>query len=134
MNVNNTKTVKITCIDAIVTIFCTKNCGNLSKKRTLMNALFNSQFNYCTLVWMRHSRENNNRINRLHERCLRIIYNDKRSSFNALLEKDGSVSIHERNIKILATEMFNVSKNLAPPQMHEVFKLKDQHQYNLRYS
>ena len=33
--------------------------------------------------------------NRFHERCLRTIYNDKQSSFNELLEKDGSVSIHE---------------------------------------
>ena len=62
------------------------------------------------------------------------IYNDKRSSFNALLEKDGSVSIHERNIKILATEMFKVSKNLASPQMQEIFKLKNQPRYNLRYN
>ena len=83
---------------------------------------------------MGHSRKNNNKINRVHERCLRIIYNDKRSSFNVLLKKDGSVSIHERNIKILATEMFKVSRNLAPPQMHETFKLKDQPQYNLRYN
>ena len=79
-------------------------------------------------------RENNNKINRLHERCLRIIYNDKRSSSNALLEKGGSVSIHERNIKILATEMFKVSTNLVPPQMQETFKLKDQPHYNLRYN
>ena len=83
---------------------------------------------------MYHSRENNNQINRLHERCLRIIYNGKRSSFNALLEKDGSISIHERNIKILAKEMFKVSKNLAPHQMQEIFKLKDQPHYNLRYN
>ena len=84
---------------------------------------------------MYHSRENNNQINRLHERCLRIIYNNgKRSSFNALLEKDGSISIHERNIKILAKEMFKVSKNLAPHQMQEIFKLKDQPHYNLRYN
>ena len=83
---------------------------------------------------MCHSHENNNKINGLYERCLRIIYNDKRSSFNALLEKDGSVSIHERNIKILATEMFKVTKNLAPPQMQEIFKLKDQPRYNLRYN
>ena len=83
---------------------------------------------------MCHSRENNKKINRIHERYLRIIYNDKRSSFNALLEKDGSVSIHERNIKILAAEMFKVSKNLAPPQMQEIFKLKDQLHYNLRYN
>ena len=45
-----------------------------------------------------------------------------------------AVSIHERNIKILSTEMFEVSKNLAPPQAHEIFKLEDQPQYNLRYS
>ena len=43
-----------------------------------MNAFFNSQFNCCPLIWMCHSRENNNKINRLYERCLRIIYNDKR--------------------------------------------------------
>ena len=99
---------------------------SLSKKRTVINAFFNSQFNYCLLIWMCHSSENSNKINRLHERCLRIISNDKRSSFNALLEKDDSVSIHERNIKILVTEMFKVSKNLAPPHMYEIFKLKDQ--------
>ena len=107
---------------------------SLSKKRTLLNALFNSQFIYCPLIWMYRSLENNNKINRLHERYLRTICNDKRSSFNALLEKDGSVSIHERNIKILPTEMFKVSKNLAPPQMHEIFKLKNQPQYTLRYN
>ena len=83
---------------------------------------------------MCHSCKNNNKINRLHERCLRIRYNDKRSSFNALLEKDGSVSIHERNIKILPTEMFKVNKNLELPLMQDIFKLKDQSHYNLRYN
>ena len=107
---------------------------SLSKKRTLMNAFFKSQFNYCLLICMCHSRENNKKINRLHERCLRIIYNDKRSSFNALLEEDGSVLIHERNIEILATEMFKVSKNIASLQMYEIFKLKDHPLYNLRYN
>ena len=82
---------------------------SLSKNRTLLNAFFNSQFNYCSLIWMCHNRENNNKINGLHETCLRILYNDKGSSFNALLEKDGSVLIHERYIKILATGMFKVS-------------------------
>ena len=40
---------------------------SLSKKRTLMNAFFKSQFNYCPLIWMCHNRDNNNKINRLHE-------------------------------------------------------------------
>ena len=77
----------------------------IAKKNILMNAFFTSQFSYCPLVWICHSRTNNNKINRLHERCLRIVYNDKESSFNDLLEKDGSVSIQMRNTQILATEM-----------------------------
>ena len=83
---------------------------------------------------MCHGRENNNKINRLDERCLRIIYNHKRSSFREHLEKDGSVSIHETNIKILATEMLKGSKNLAPPQIHEISKLNDQPHCNLKYN
>ena len=66
-----------------------------------MNAFFTSQSSYCPLVWMCRSRTNNNKINRLHERCLRIVYNDKQSSLNELLEKDGSVSIHMKNIQII---------------------------------
>ena len=48
-------------------------------------------------------------VNRLHERCLRIIYNDKRRSFENLLEKDGSVSIHNRNLQFLVTEISKTS-------------------------
>ena len=81
---------------------------NINKRRILMNSFFRSQFNYCPLIWMCHSRTNNRKINRLHERCLRIIYNDKQSSFIKLLEKDNSVSIHQRNLQILAIEMFKV--------------------------
>ena len=75
---------------------------------------FTSQFNYCPLTWMCHSRTVNNKINRLHERCLRIVHSDKTSSFEKLLEKDGSVTIHNRNLQTLATEMFKVYKNLSP--------------------
>ena len=50
----------------------------LSKRKLLMNAFFTSRFSYCQLIWMCHSRNNNNRkISKLHERCLRITYNDK---------------------------------------------------------
>ena len=80
---------------------------NINKRRILMNSFFRSQFNYCPLIWMCHSRTNNRKINRLHERCLRIIYG-KQSSFIKLLEKDNFVSIHQRNLQILAIEMFKV--------------------------
>ena len=59
---------------------------NLSKKKILMNSFFNSQFSYCPLIWMFHSRIMNNKINRLHERYMRLIYGDKTSSFEELLD------------------------------------------------
>ena len=90
---------------------------SLSKKRILTNASFKSQFN-CSLMCYTH--ENNNKIIRHRERYLKTLRNDKQSSFNALLEKPCSVSIHERNIIILVKEMFKVSGKPAPHQMHEI--------------
>ena len=62
------------------------------KRRILMNVFFKAQFNYCPIIWMFHSRCLNNQINRLHERCLRMIYSDKISNFEELLIKDNSQS------------------------------------------
>ena len=53
---------------------------NFEKRRILMNSLFTSQFSYCHLVWIFHSRTKNNKINHFHERCLRIACSDKASS------------------------------------------------------
>ena len=93
---------------------------NLSKKKKLVSSFFNSQFNYCPLIWMFHSRIINNKINRLHERCLRLLYGDKSSSFEKL-EQDKSVTIHTRNLQILATETFKVYRNISPPIFSEIF-------------
>ena len=60
---------------------------NITKRRTLLNTFFISQFNYCLLTWMCHSRAKNNKINRLNERCLKIIYSDKVSIFRNYWKK-----------------------------------------------
>ena len=85
----------------------------MDKKRMLMNSFFSSQFSYCPLVWMFHSRTTNSQINRLHERCLRLIYSDKMSSFENLLKKDKSVTVHTRNPQILATELFTAFRSIS---------------------
>ena len=74
----------------------------------------------------------NNKINRLYERCLRIFYEDKASTFDQPLEKDSSVSIHIRNLRFLAVEMFKVAKGLAPTIINDLFLLKETNNYNLR--
>ena len=96
-------------------------CMGTTKKCILMNAFFKSQFNYCPLVSISSNRSLNTKINRLHERCLRIVYNDKKSNFNELLVKAGSVSIHHQNLQKLAGEMFKASSGLSPKIANEFF-------------
>ena len=91
----------------------------IEKRRLLMKAFIESQFNYSPLVWMFHSRKLHNKINKIHERSLRIVYNDDSSSFEELPSKDNSVSIHHRNIQSLAIEMYksrHISNKEYPSQ------------------
>ena len=99
--------------------------SDVTKRRFLMNSFFTSQFSYCSLVWMCQSRTFNRKINKVHERCLRIIYNDKKSSFKELLETDKSVPIHIKNLQILATEMYKVYRNISPPIVRQLFQSRN---------
>ena len=65
---------------------------------------------------MSHSRELNNKINRIRERSLRLVYSDKTSTFQELLDK---------NIQLLATEIYKTVNGLAPIIMNTIFEIKD---------
>ena len=60
---------------------------------------FETQFKYCPLIWMFFIRSANNKIDKLHERALRIVYDDYNSKFEELLTKDSSFAIHHQNIR-----------------------------------
>ena len=72
---------------------------------------------------MFHNRNLSNHINHIHERALRILYQDHNSTFEELLAKDGSFKIHDRNLQILLIEIFKVKIKLAPEIMNEVFDI-----------
>ena len=61
----------------------------------------------------------------------KTIYHDKQSSFNELLENDGSVSIHERNLQVLPTEMCKISNGLSTPLIKDIFPI-NKNRYNRR--
>ena len=105
---------------------------NVEKKKILMDSFFNAQSNYCPLIWTLHSCRNSNIIRNIHERCLRLIYNHKNSSYIELLTKDGSVSIHHRNIKALGTEFCKMKNGLSPELFTEIFTRETESHHNLR--
>ena len=97
-----------------------------------MKTFIESQFNYCPRSWMFHSRTTNNKINRLYERALRIVYSDFKSSFEGLVMKDNSFSIHERNIQSLAIEIYKFLNGLSPSFLNNVFHKNISNSYDLR--
>ena len=67
----------------------------------------------------------NNKVNRIHERALRITYKDMRSdfdhSFDTMLLRDNAVPIHIRNLQLLMTEIYKTKWELNPSFMKEIF-------------
>ena len=100
----------------------------LEQRKTIMHSFILSQFGYCPL-WMFHSRELNNKINRIHCRALRIVYQDNSSTYESLLERDKSFTIHERNIQTLGIELYKVAYGIAPEIMRLVFPTRPQIKY-----
>ena len=104
---------------------------NIAQRRLTMNAFIFSQFGYCPLVWMFHNRKLNNRINNIHERALGIVYRDYELTLQQWLKQNKSVSKHERNLQILATEIYKTKNGLNPLIMENVSNFKNL-AYNFR--
>ena len=78
-------------------------------------------FNYSPLIWICHSKTLNNKLNKLHERALRLVYDDRQSTYEELLNIGKSVTIHHRNLQVLATELYKVHHGLTPELMNNIF-------------
>ena len=95
------------------------------KLKLIMNTFIKSQFNYCPLLWMFHSRTLNNKINKLHEQALRIVYNTDELSSEELLVLTNDVTVHQKNLQRLAIEMFKVKNKIAPTPLQNLFEERD---------
>ena len=103
------------------------NILSFPKMRVLIKSFFESQFAYCPLVWMLFNRTLNNGINKLHESALGILYKDNISTFERLLTKDESVTMHDRNMLRLVIEMYKVKHNIFPCPIAEFVTKRNMH-------
>ena len=71
------------------------------------------------------------RVNKIHERSLRLILNDYKLSFDSLLSTLNEKTIHQRCINILLTEAYKYLNGYSPDFMNDGFYLRPNH-YNLR--
>ena len=80
---------------------------------------------------MFYNRTTNNKINKLHERPLRLVYDDYLSAFEELLEKDNSFTVHHYNIQTLCIELYKVFSGQSQTIFSDLFERKNIN-YNLR--
>ena len=104
------------------------------KRRLIMNAFLNLNLVIGLWIWMFHSRGLNNRINKINKRTLRTVYRDYISTSSELLDRDCSVIILEKNLQLLAMEIYKFKLGLSPPIMKDLFLLRNDSKYDLRVS
>ena len=75
-----------------------------------MNALIELEFGYYPLIWMFHNRDVNKKIIIYISKLLQIVYIDNIGSFEDLLNRDKSYTIHRMNVKanLSRNEMFDI--------------------------
>ena len=86
-----------------------------------------SQSSYGPLIWMFHGRNVNNKINKIHDKALRIAFKGTSSKFEDLFMKAAYVTVHQRNLQLP-----NKTKDdLNPKCMGEILVERNM-SYNLR--
>ena len=93
------------------------------KKIKLFNSYFCPSSTISLLYWVNHSKSLNIDV--------RLTYFDHTSTIQGLLNKDDSVTIHQKNIQTLATLMYKVKNSIAAVIVSELFSLSSV-PYNLR--
>ena len=100
----------------------------------LMNvfqSFFMSSFNYCPLVWHLCGIGNSRKLEKLHKRALRIVYNNYEANYCDLVRKCNSSSLYMLRLKRLAVFVYKVLNGHCKPVSDEFYELV-QHEYNTR--
>ena len=99
-----------------------KSFLNFNQKKVLLSSFVHSHFRYSPLVWMFQSRKINSKIDKVHKKALRLLYDDDESTFEELLKRDEGFTVHETNIQKLMLEMFKAKNKIEPNLLQGIFE------------
>ena len=92
--------------------------------KIIYNSFVASNFNYYPLVWHFCGATNSNKIEKIQERCLRIIYKDYESSYHRLLGMANITTLVISRLRILILEVFKSIRQLNPKCISDLFEVK----------
>ena len=107
------------------------NYLDVSARRMIYNSFVASNFNYCPLAWHFCVVSYRNKMEKIQERCLRIVYKDYDSSYDRLLEMANTTSLAISRLRFLLLEVYKSIHHLNPKRISGIFELKPTN-YSLR--
>ena len=130
--------------DAQISIICRKVARQLNvlqrlskslnenTRLTVFKSFIRSNFNFCPIIWHFCSQTNTEKLEKLQYGALRIVYNDFQSSYEDLLRRVNTTTLHLRRMQSIAIETFKCLNGIAPEYIRDLLKSKN-NKYNFRY-
>ena len=109
------------------------NFLNFQSRKTVYHAFIMSNFNFCPLIWHFCSKRNTEKLEKVHFRALKFIFQDFESSYETLLGKAESTTLHLSRLIFLAIETFKIVYGMSPSRLNDLICLK-QTSYNSMYT
>ena len=83
-----------------------------------------SQFNYCPLVWHFCKPGDTHKMERIHERALRFIYNDYTTNYTELLLNNGESALYLKRVRTMAHEIYKAINDISPKYSKEMLSFR----------
>ena len=106
---------------------------NFDARKSIYHAFIMSNFGYWPLIWHFCSKGNTEKLEKIHFRAPRFIFQDFNSFYDILLEKAGTATLHLYRLRCLAFETFKIVYGLSPSYLRDFVCLKDS-SFNFRYT
>ena len=106
---------------------------DMDSRMVIFKSFVMSNFTYCPLTWHFCGRQNNEKMEKIQERALRILYRDYESTYQELIERAHTTTVFLARLKTMALEVFKCVQALNPPCLNNLFEIKDTH-YSFRNS
>ena len=97
----------------------------------LFNSFVKSNFKYCPMVWHFCGKVNNDKIDKIQHRALKIIYKDYVSSYEDLMLKGNVPAMLNKRLQGILREVFKSIKGINSKCLNDLFEVKST-SYSLR--
>ena len=90
-------------------------------RRTIYNSYVNSNFNFCSLVWMFTNKCNIDKLEKTDKRALRFVTGANHLSYDEMCKKEKIINISRKCVKAAAILLYKIKKDMAPKYVTEMF-------------